>query len=139
MIYLDTSAMVKLLVVEAESSELLAWLATDERADLVVTSDLARVELMRAALRLDDPGLLGDARTLLGGIDSLAISAAVIEQAQTIGTPALRSLDAIHLASAAQLKAELSTFVTYDKRLGEAAAALGMVVATPGANDVAGQ
>ena len=53
--------------------------------------------------------------------------------AQTIGSTHLRSLDAIHLASAVGIADEISTFVSYDKRLLDAARAEGLTVASPGA------
>lgn len=131
MIYLDTSALIKLLVAEDESDDLRRWL-TDHDDENPVSCDLARVELMRAALRLDDPALLAEARSLLDGLDTLAITETVISLAETIGSRSLRSHDAIHLAAASQLDRELSTFVTYDHRLRAAATGVGMIVVAPG-------
>lgn len=133
MIYLDTSALVKLLVAEAESADLVQWLDDDRNAGAdLISSDLARVEVMRALARLGEPGLLDDARTMLDGLDTIPITEAVIDDATTIGPATLRSLDAIHLAAASQLGDALTRFVAYDTRLYEAAADLGLPVSAPG-------
>lgn len=129
MIYLDTSALVKLLFEEPESLALAEWLTS--RVDVPkVSSDLSTVELLRTCERIDD-GALDDARRLLGGIDLLPLDHVVVEQAATISPRELRSLDAIHLASAISLRAELTNFVAYDSRLISAAAAAGLRVISP--------
>lgn len=129
MIYLDTSALVKLLFEEPESLALAEWLTS--RVDVPkVSSDLSTVELLRTCQRIDD-GALDDARRLLGGIDLLPLDHVVVEQAATISPRELRSLDAIHLASAISLRAELTNFVAYDSRLISAAAAAGLRVISP--------
>jgi predicted nucleic acid-binding protein len=128
-IYLDTSALVKLLFEEPESLALAEWLTS--RVDVPkVSSDLSTVELLRTCQRIDD-GALDDARRLLGGIDLLPLDHVVVEQAATISPRELRSLDAIHLASAISLRAELTNFVAYDSRLISAAAAAGLRVISP--------
>lgn len=130
MIYLDTSAMVKLVVHEAETSVLVGWLR--ERPDEpVVTSALGRVELMRAAARDGSPGVRERARDLLDGLDILPLTDAVIALAESIGPPSLRSLDAIHLASAGQIRKELTAVVAYDQRLIEGCLALGYPTSSP--------
>lgn len=130
MIYFDTSALAKLLVREAETDAIVAWLS--DRMDIPqVTSALTRVELIRLARRRDIPGLPDRARYVLDGVDSLPISAPVIEAAATVGEPALRSLDAIHLASAQQISEHLTAFVAYDRRLIAAAQSLGISVVSP--------
>lgn len=134
MIYLDTSALTKLLVAEAQTPELKAWLT--EQIDLgeyAVTSALGRVELMRVVARQEEPGLCERARYLLDGVDILPITDAVIALAETIGPARLRSLDAIHLASASQVKHELTAFVTYDHRLTAGCRAVGFDPQSPGA------
>jgi len=128
-IYIDTSALVKLLFEEPESLALTDWLTL--RADVPkVSSDLATVELLRTCRRIDDD-VLDDAKRLLGGIDLLPIDHAVVEQAGAISPRELRSLDAIHLASAMSLRAELTDFVAYDSLLCSAATAAGLLVASP--------
>lgn len=129
MIYIDTSALVKLLFEEPESLALADWLTS--RADVPkVSSDLSTVELLRTCQRIGD-GALDDARRLLGGIDLLPIDHVVVEQAAVIFPRELRSLDAIHLASAMSLRTELSDFVAYDSRLCSAATAAGLLVVSP--------
>lgn len=97
MIYLDSSAVLKLLVEESESGALAAWLL--ERVTIpVISSELARLEVVRAARRLD-PGIVPAARLLISQLDLLPLSGEVIGAAADIGEPMLRSLDAIHLTS----------------------------------------
>lgn len=129
MIYIDTSALIKLLFEEPESIALADWLTA--RADIPkVSSDLSTVELLRTCQRIGDDAL-DDARRLLGMIDLVPIGHAVVEQAATISPSALRSLDAIHLASAISLRAYLTDFVAYDSRLCSAATAAGLLVVSP--------
>lgn len=131
--YADTSALVKLVVPERESTALRKWIDAD-RVQLAA-SDLARVELMRAVRRVDtDPGALGRARDLLARITLLPTTAEVFDRAGLLDPEALRSLDAVHLASALVLGDALETLVTYDDRLGEAARAAGIRVSSPGAS-----
>ena len=129
MIYIDTSALVKLLFEEPESLALTNWLTS--RANVPkVSSDLSTVELLRTCQRIDE-GALDDARRLLGGIDLLPIDHVVVEQAAAIAPRELRSLDAIHLASALSLKPDLTGFLAYDARLCSAAARAGLLVVSP--------
>ncbi|EGD56283.1 type II toxin-antitoxin system VapC family toxin [Gordonia neofelifaecis] len=133
MIYLDTSALVKLLVAEAESADLVSWLDTQVNSgENLVSGDLARVEVMRTVARLDEPGLLDDARMMLDGLDSIPTSETVVDEATVIGPSTLRSVDAIHLAAASQLGSALTAFVAYDVRLHDAAAELGLPASAPG-------
>ncbi|MFD4369389.1 type II toxin-antitoxin system VapC family toxin [Rhodococcus sp. NPDC058521] len=131
MIYLDTSAMAKLITREAETAALLAWL-TQRSEEAVVTSALGRIELMRTAARDGTPGMAERAHNLLDSLDIVPISESVVALAETIGAAHLRSLDAIHLASAAQLGNQLGAFVAYDHRLLDGCRALGYVTASPG-------
>lgn len=134
MIYLDTSALTKLLVAEAETPELRSWLLAPSAQDqYLVTSALSRVELLRAVARQGEPGLPDRARFLLDGLDILPITDSVIAVAESIGPAGLRSLDAIHLASAAQIESELTSFVTYDHRLLEGCRHVGFETQSPGA------
>lgn len=129
MIYLDPSALVKLIFDEAESEALDAWLR--ERSALPkVTSELSTIELVRVCRRRDEEAV-ADARGLLGGLDLIPIAVAVVERATAIGPPDLRSLDAIHLASALSIKDDLISLVTYDQRLVSAAVEQQIHVATP--------
>lgn len=129
MIYLDTSALFKLVRREAETDALSAWLL--ERVDLPkITSALTRVELLQAARRLDSSPV-GIATALLAGIDVIPISAVVIDVASELGQ--VRSLDAIHLASALSINDGSLVLLTYDARLREASLRVGVSVEAPGA------
>jgi len=132
-IYLETSALTKLLVAEPETPELRKWLATQtDKGEYTVTSALSRVELMRVVARYGQPGQAERARYLLDGLDILPITEPVIVLAETIGPAALRCLDAIHLAAAAQIQQELRAFVTYDHRLVDGCREVGLPTASPG-------
>jgi len=133
-IYLDTSALTKLLIAEAETPELRTWLtAQSGRGEYAVTSALGRVELMRVVARYGQPSHVERARYLLDGLDIVRLAEPVIALAETIGPVTLRSLDAIHLAAAFQVGRELSAFVTYDHRLLDGCRAVGLATASPGA------
>jgi uncharacterized protein len=129
-IYLDSAALVKLVREEDETRALVAWL-NERVGQRLVASVLVDVEVPRA-LRRSQPGVLGAVAATLARIDriELATAAAYVD-------PLVRSLDAIHLATADQLVAsgkDVSAFVTYDKRLAEAARACSFSVAAPGAD-----
>ncbi len=129
MIYFDTSALIKLVFDEAESAALAEWLTI--RADVPkVSSELSSIELLRTCRRVDEDAVEG-AHLLLGGIDILPIDRAIIERAASLVPTELRSLDAIHLASALSVKASLTALVAYDVRLCSAAAQAGIEVVSP--------
>ncbi|MEI6454129.1 MAG: type II toxin-antitoxin system VapC family toxin [Actinomycetes bacterium] len=130
MIYLDSSALLKLIVEEPESATLAAWLA-EYLGVPVVSSELARLEVLRACRRVA-PLALSRARELLSGVDLVPLSGPVIEAAAELEGESLRSLDALHLASALAIKATLEAFVAYDSRLQSAAAAAGLPTSAPG-------
>lgn len=130
MIYLDSSAVLKLLAAEAESDALEDWLV-ERRDRSVVSSALTRVEVHRACRRLDED-LLPDARLLLRGIDLLPVDGSILDTAAELPPRVLRSLDALHLSSALSLDPDLETFVSYDARLATSARAAGLAVAQPG-------
>lgn len=129
MIYLHTSAFVKLIRGEGETSALQAFLRQRPGAPLV-SSALLVVETRRAILR-EAPGQLARADLLLTRIDQVDVTRAVLEAASRLPDPALRSLDAIHLATALQLDQDLEALVTYDSRLAAAAERQKLPVATP--------
>lgn len=130
MIYLDTSALAKLIVVEDESAALAGWL--DNRPDeLLATSVLGRVELLRAARRRG-PEAVARALSLLAELALVPVAAEVLDGAWILDPPSVRSLDAVHLASASSLGPELTALVAYDERLLTGARALGMVAVAPG-------
>lgn len=132
MIYLDTAALVKLVRREPESDALTEWL--EARPDVLrLTSTLAEVELRRA-LRWVEPALLTSVPEVLERVARHEIDASVRRRAADYADPHLRSLDAIHLATAqVALGPRLTAFVTYDRRLLAAAAAESLPVAHPGA------
>lgn len=127
--YVDTSALVKLVVAEPESEALRTWLAEEDRTP--VSCDLARAELMRAVRRAA-PGHAVAARAVLDSITLLELSPATFEEAGRLDPDILRTLDAVHLATALDLGDDLAGMVTYDERLATAAAANGVRVIAPG-------
>lgn len=125
--YLDTSALTKLVVAEAESKALRAWLRTEREP---VACDLARTELIRA-VRRSAPDRVVQARAVLDSLTLIEVTASIFEQASRLDPPTLRSLNAIHLAAALDLGDDLDSLVTYDDRLAEAASLNGISVTAP--------
>jgi predicted nucleic acid-binding protein len=126
--YLDSSALVKLAVREPESRALRRYLA---RRRPLVCSALARVEVARALIPLGEQAIRrGD--EVLSRIDLVRINDRVLRAAAVLMPAELRSLDAIHLATAQLLGSELHRIVTYDNRMVSAAKALGWRVEQPG-------
>ena len=130
MIYLDSSAVVKLCRVEPQTAALTGWLGSQSREVVRLSSALARIESARALLRVD-PRSLANLPMVLAGMATMAIDEPVVVAAAAFTDPLLRSLDAIHLASALRLAPEITAFVTYDKRLANAAQGFGLPVLTP--------
>ncbi len=128
MLYLDSSAIVKLVLPEPESLALRDFLASNEDH---VSSSLARVEVLRTVRRLDGTeDRLRDAERVLARVSRVGMSGPLLASAAVLGPPNLRSLDAIHLATALSLDG-LHAVVTYDRRLADAAADAGLTVASP--------
>ena len=130
MIYLDSSALLKLLVDEAESAALVGWMVQHAQVP-AVSSELAPVEVVRAVRRLAPEAEL-DARTLVSQLDLVPLSSEVVARASAVGDPMLRMLDALHLASALAVQGALTAFVVYDHRLAAAARDAGLDVVQPG-------
>ncbi len=126
--YVDTSALVNLVVAEPETAALRAWL--EEPGRELVSCDLARTELMRAVRRVMSDRVL-QARAVLDSVTLVQATPAVFEDAGRLDPSGLRSLDAIHLAAALELGDDLEGLVTYDDRLAAAAIANGVAVMTP--------
>ena len=134
MIYLDSAAIVKLIRREKETEALHEWL-TAEQDKTLVASSLVLTEVPRA-LRRTDPGRLAAVPTVLAKLNRVPMDDTVLATAAAYQDPMLRTLDAIHLASAQTLVLEglpLTALVTYDKRLLAAATDAGLTAAAPGA------
>ncbi len=128
-LFLDTSALVKLLVREPETDALRTYLL--ERPALRrVASGLVRTELRRTAVRLS-PELLPAAERMLASLFLVRIDDALLDTAGTLGPSIVRSLDALHLAAALRV-APVTALLTYDTRMQDAARSLGVPVAAPG-------
>ena len=127
MIYIDTSAVLKLVHPEAESGALRTWLAG--HADDLVSSALVRTEARRALLR-NDARALPELPAILSVIAQIPVSEAILDAAAMFPEPLLRSLDAIHLASAQSITA-VTALLAYDKHLIDAARNAGLTVASP--------
>jgi predicted nucleic acid-binding protein len=129
MIYVDTSAMVKLVAAEQESAALIAWL--NARLDEpLATSTIGHIELVRAATRAG-PAITAAARNLASTIDTLVLTDTIASVAGTISPTELRTLDAIHLATAHTQRQHLSAFCAYDRRLLAAAGSQGLPIVSP--------
>ncbi len=128
-LYLDSSALVKLVAPEPETTALLALL---EPRPEVVSSALARVEVLRAVVRSGGrKRAIERARTVLSRVFLVAMDDPILEAAAALRPARLRSLDAIHLATALALRPDVETIVSYDDRLNAAARALELPVLTP--------
>lgn len=122
----------KLVAHEAESQPLIDWL---RGRPTLITSILGRVEVLRVARRIaaatGDAGVVRRAFDVLAVVAIVGLTDGIAERAGVADPPTLRSLDAVHLATAL-FAAPLDAFVVYDDRLAEAARAAGMTVAQPG-------
>ncbi len=128
-VYIDSSAFVKLFLPEPESPALSTYLAACPRKSSAM---LLRTESLRAAIRVGlSPVRMRLVYDLLASVDFIATDPSLSDQAGTVPPPLLRSLDAIHLATARSLAGRLSAFVTYDARLADAAAWHGLPVVSP--------
>ena len=124
--YVDASALVKLVVRETESLQMLRWYVEAER---VITSRVGVIETRRAAARhRHDPDRL---RSLLAMVEVFELDPRVADRAASVGPALLRALDAIHLATALELGDGLGAFITYDDRLAAAARSAGLPVVRP--------
>jgi uncharacterized protein len=126
--YLDSSALVKTVIEEPESSTLMRWLADK---DQVAACELIRVETVRA-VRVSDPDALPRARRALASLVMIRLEDSIYDVAADLGPTSLRSLDAVQLAAALSLGPDLAGIVTYDLRMAEAADVLGLRVEAPG-------
>jgi uncharacterized protein with PIN domain len=129
-VYLDASALVKLVKTEPETTALRAALGNEPS---LVTSRIGVVETARAATRAGDDAALNALHALVPTMDLIELDRTVARRVMEVGPPVVRTLDAIHIASAALLGDALDLLVAYDRRLLDAAASLGLPVASPGA------
>jgi predicted nucleic acid-binding protein len=126
--YLDSSAVVKLVVAEPESAALRVYL---RRRRPLVSSALARTEVLRALLPAGDLAL-SRGRDVLRRLDLVRINDRVLEAAGIVQPAHVRSLDAIHLITAQLLGDDLGQLITYDDRMADAAAQIGLRTVSPG-------
>jgi predicted nucleic acid-binding protein len=126
-VYLDSSAIVKLVVDETESAALRRFLS-DRPAR--ASCGLARVEVRRAVAPRGAEAM-ERARRAIARLDLVQLDDRLLDAAGALATADLRSLDAIHVAAARQLGEDLECLVTYDGRMAAAATALGLTVAGP--------
>ncbi len=126
-VYLDASAIVRIVVAEPGRAATVAFLRDHETR---VTSILSAVEVPRAVARKRPEAALA-ASAFLEDLVIVALDRTIVSGAAALAPPVLRTLDAVHLATALQLGRELEAFVTYDTRQGEAARSIGLRVASP--------
>ena len=127
-LYLDSSAFVKLVVEEPESAAVRAFLA--DRPVRRVSSALLRTESLRAIRHLGSDAL-ATVREGLRRVDLIGIDDRILDAAGTLEPRVLRTLDAIHLATALAVGDDLETIVTYDERMIEAGRLIGLSTTTP--------
>lgn len=131
-VYVDTSALLKRVVIESESGAVRALLRTRVAGgDLLVSSSLAWLEVWRALRRAGLTDIQAVAEAALSGIAEFPLDDIVLQRARRVGQDQLRSLDAIHLAAAIAVGAD--SLLTYDDRLASSAAAVGLNVLAPAA------
>lgn len=129
-VYVDSSAVVKLIREEPETAALLEYLRG--RPDQV-SSVIAAIELARAVARAGEGAdRLGDVfdRLILVDLDE-----GIVRRASTMEPSTLRTLDSIHLATAIEIGREIEAILTYDDRMADAARSIGLEVASPGRGD----
>jgi predicted nucleic acid-binding protein len=127
-VYLDSSAFVKFVAEEPGASALRAFLARE--GGVRVSSALLRAEALRAIRHLG-PDALAVAREALRRVDLVAVDDRILDAAAVLEPASLRTLDAIHLATALALGDDLGAIATYDKRMAAGAAALGLRTVSP--------
>jgi uncharacterized protein len=126
-VYLDSSAIVKLVQAEAESAALVAHVEGRPR----ISCTLARTEVLRA-VRGRGSLVEATAREVLASIDLIAVDDELLDHAARLDPGILRTLDAIHVAAALAVQGELDAVVTYDDRMTNAALLAGLNVHAPG-------
>ena len=133
-VYLDSSAILKLIVEEPETHALLSAL---ERWPDRISAALARVEVHRALRRAGKPKAAhARAEAVLDSLVLIRLDESILSRAAAFTQPQMRSLDAIHLAAALAIGDEPDAVITYDGRLAQAAREEGLTVLHPGAKAV---
>jgi len=127
LVYADTSALAKLILDEPEAHSVARFL---DDVDVLITSRLTQIEIVRAASRHPHPTEDSLAR-MMERLVFRELTSDIAAAAAGLQPPELRSLDAIHLATAIEFSSELDAFLTYDKRLAAAARQHGLTVAAP--------
>lgn len=128
LVYLDSSALIKLIFEEDETDALVAFLRTRPRR---VSSALARIEVTRIVSGVGDPLPAREARRVLAALDLIRIDDDIVTRAAALEPGGLRSLDAVHLATAQMLGHHLAGMVVYDRTLASAAKAAGITTWSP--------
>ena len=129
LLYVDSSALVKLVVAEPETPALMARLSQQPN---LVSSAVAAAEVIRAArLASTSQAVVARAREVVRAVHLLAVDARVLDHAADLEPRGLRTLEAIHLASALSIRDDLEAMVVYDKQLAAAAEAAGLKVLSP--------
>lgn len=126
--YLDTSAATKLVVDEAESEALSAWI--EEQGPAFVASELLRVELLRACRR-HSPDAMTRAREVIDSAILMSVTTDICIDAAGIDPGVIRSLDAVHIATALAIGDDLEAVVTYDQRMADGCRIYGLPVVAP--------
>lgn len=127
-LYLDASAIVKLVVRERETDDLIAYIGTAQ----LVSSEISEVEVPRAAyLRTGDTESITHAERLLRRLSLVVLGDELRRDAARARPPELRTLDAVHLVSCLQLATQLEAAVVYDRRLADAVRSHGLRVEAP--------
>jgi uncharacterized protein len=128
-IYLDSSALIKLALAEPETAALSDFLGSRSEQALV-SSSLHRTEVLRAIWRAE-PGALPRAQRMIRRVSLVSLTHDLLDNAATLPPSRLSTSAAIHLASALAVKRDLTAFVCYDKRLADAAESAGLPVVAP--------
>jgi predicted nucleic acid-binding protein len=126
--YVDASALTKLILAEPDSVAMRRWYVESER---VLCSRIGIVEIRRAVARQDHDPIHLD--TIVASVEIIEFDASIARSAAIVPPRGLKTLDAVHLASALAIADEVDAFVTYDLRLAEAARAAGFPVVMPAA------
>ncbi len=127
--YLDSSAIVKFAVAEAETSALVAWRRGLSPEDVLMSCELAVAEVLRAVGRVG--GDLDVALAHLDALDMLVVDRDLLLAAGRLQPARIRTLEAIHLAAAMAAGDDLAGVATYDERMAEAARSLGLTPVAP--------